>query len=56
MVLNVPTSAAAALRVETLDVRAPDARHQATATGYLSDFAGPTITDAIGVPAPENHS
>lgn len=53
MVLNVTTSAAAALRVETPDVRAPDARRQATA--YLPEFAGPTIADAIGVPATENH-
>jgi hypothetical protein len=54
MVLNVTWSAAQALRLETHDVRAPDARRQATA--YLPDFAGPTIADALGVPATENHS
>jgi len=54
MVLNVTSSAAAALRVDTHDVRATDARRQATA--YLPDFFGPTITAVLGVPATENHS
>jgi len=54
MVLNVTSSAAAELRLETHDVRAPDAQCQATA--YLPDFAGPTIAAALGVPATENHS